>query len=241
MIEMTPSDPANPLLHRKFTARATKQASSLFENRRSSISVMDKHARRWRMSTAVVPKQHWVRGPAECCSRTVRYQGSDSIISYSGSYAVDGDRFTVTLMTRRHAAGQESLVGDDEVQLTFEGISKGHFGRGSGSVHGSGMKVDVTLIPVRPEEVKAPIAYTAEDFHPERLPQAQDALNHSSFHIKVTALLSFDFRHSTWKMWSRALSATYRFLFCDTPASTKRGPPISHALVRLPRHLRRLS
>jgi hypothetical protein len=102
-----------------------------------------------------------------------KVSGSDSIISYSGSYAVDGDRFTVTLMTRRHAAGQESLVGDDEVQLTFEGISKGHFGRGSGSVHGTGMKVDVTLIPVRPEEVKAPIAYTAEDFHPERLPQVK--------------------------------------------------------------------
>ena len=101
-----------------------------------------------------------------------KISGSDNIISYSGSYAVDGDRFTVTLVTRRHTAGHESLVGADEVELTLKGISKGDFACCSGPVAGSPeMMVDVTLIPVRPDEVKAPIAYSAEDFHLERLPQ----------------------------------------------------------------------
>ena len=31
-----------------------------------------------------------------------KISGSDSIISYTGSYAIDGDRFAVTLVTRRH-------------------------------------------------------------------------------------------------------------------------------------------
>jgi hypothetical protein len=101
-----------------------------------------------------------------------KISGSDSIISYAGSYEKHGDRFTATLTTRRHTAGHESLVGTDEVRLTLSGISKGDFACCSGSVDGSaGMKVDVTLILVRSDEVKEPIVYRAEDFRPERLPQ----------------------------------------------------------------------
>lgn len=98
--------------------------------------------------------------------------GSDSIISYSGTYSVAGDAFTVRVVTRRHTKGHDSLVGGDEVELTLQGISKGDFACCSGLVDGtSDVKVDVTLIPVRPEDVKAPIVRTAGDFHPERLPQ----------------------------------------------------------------------
>jgi hypothetical protein len=34
--------------------------------------------------------------------------GGDSIISYSGSYEVDGDRWTATVLTRRHSAGHDT-------------------------------------------------------------------------------------------------------------------------------------
>jgi hypothetical protein len=100
-----------------------------------------------------------------------KISGSDSIISYSGTYVVAGDAFTVTIKTRRHARGHDSLVGGDEVELTLNGISRGDFACCSGLVAGSSdTKIDVTLIRVKPEGVKAPIVYTPEDFHPERLP-----------------------------------------------------------------------
>lgn len=51
--------------------------------------------------------------------------GGDSVLSYSGRYQVDEDRFTATLFTRRHSAGHASLFGVDEVELTLEGQSKG--------------------------------------------------------------------------------------------------------------------
>ena len=98
------------------------------------------------------------------------FLGSDSAIAYSGSYVEDGDRFTAMLKTRRHTAGPETMVGADEVEITLQGSSKGELAYCSGSVAGSPeMKVDVTLILMRPAEVRTPI-YRAEDLHPERLP-----------------------------------------------------------------------
>jgi hypothetical protein len=98
------------------------------------------------------------------------FLGSDSAIAYSGSYVEDGDRFTAMLKTRRHTAGPETMVGADEVEITLQGSSKGELAYCSGSVAGSPeMKVDVTLILMRPAEVRTPI-HRAEDLHPERLP-----------------------------------------------------------------------
>ena len=100
-----------------------------------------------------------------------KFLGSDCAIAYSGFYVEDGDRFTAMLRTRRHTAGPETLVGADEVEIALKGSSKGELAYCSGAVAGSPeMKVDVTLIPMRPAEVKTPI-YRAEDLHPERLPQ----------------------------------------------------------------------
>jgi hypothetical protein len=119
----------------------------------------------------------WFRTPPGSGTGRVLFKdgkisGSDSIINYAGSYEVDGDLFTVTMTTRRHTAGHESLVGADEVELTLSGISKGDFACCSGLVDGSAdMKVDVTLIPIQPDEVKEPVVYAAEDLRPERLPQ----------------------------------------------------------------------
>jgi len=47
--------------------------------------------------------------------RDGRISGGDTVISYGGTYEVDGDRFVATLTTRRHAAGQPSVFGIDEV------------------------------------------------------------------------------------------------------------------------------
>lgn len=51
--------------------------------------------------------------------------GGDSVLSYSGRYEVDEDRFTATLFTRRHTAGHASLFGVDDLELNLTGQSKG--------------------------------------------------------------------------------------------------------------------
>lgn len=51
-------------------------------------------------------------------------EGSDSVISYSGSYVQQGDAFTATVATRRHAEGRAALFGIDEVEIELAGTSK---------------------------------------------------------------------------------------------------------------------
>ena len=62
--------------------------------------------------------------------------GGDTVISYSGSYSEDGDRFTAAISTRRHAPGQPSLFGAgiDNVDLTVTGQSKAKWIVCSGTV-----------------------------------------------------------------------------------------------------------
>jgi hypothetical protein len=51
--------------------------------------------------------------------------GGDSVLTYSGSYQVDEDRFTALVSTRRHAAGQPTLFGVDELDIEVAGKSRG--------------------------------------------------------------------------------------------------------------------
>lgn len=50
--------------------------------------------------------------------------GNDTVISYSGFYTQNGDSFTATIATRRHAAGQPTILGIDEVVIEVVGTSK---------------------------------------------------------------------------------------------------------------------
>jgi hypothetical protein len=52
-----------------------------------------------------------------------RVFGRDSVLAYSGSYQVNGDDFTAAIRTRRHAAGQPSLFGVDDLDLALAGTS----------------------------------------------------------------------------------------------------------------------
>jgi hypothetical protein len=54
-----------------------------------------------------------------------KISGGDSVLTYSGSYEVDQDRFTAVVSTKRHAAGQPTLFGIDEVQIEVAGQSTG--------------------------------------------------------------------------------------------------------------------
>ena len=54
-----------------------------------------------------------------------RISGGDSMFTYGGCYQIDGDQFTATLTTRRHAAGTTTVFGVDEVEARLTGTFKG--------------------------------------------------------------------------------------------------------------------
>jgi hypothetical protein len=49
--------------------------------------------------------------------------GSDAALAYTGTYFQNGDNFSASLTTRRHAQGQPSVFDIDNVDLTLTGTS----------------------------------------------------------------------------------------------------------------------
>jgi hypothetical protein len=49
--------------------------------------------------------------------------GGDGGLAYSGTYFQNGDRFSAVITTSRHAPGQSSIFGIDNVDLTLTGTS----------------------------------------------------------------------------------------------------------------------
>jgi hypothetical protein len=108
--------------------------------------------------------------------------GGDSVISYGGSYQVEGERFTATLTTRRHTAGQPTLFGVDEVEVRLTGISHGPIAWCSGTAaQAPDLVFEATLILSRDEETpsgdRRPAARLVSDKWPKELvswPRAYD-------------------------------------------------------------------
>jgi len=104
-----------------------------------------------------------------------KISGGDTVITYSGSYQAEGTQFTAVLKTSRHAPGQPSVFGVDEVEIKLAGSAAGNFATCSGEVEQvPGMVFEVTLMPVKAEPdgaVGRP--YNPADFHPERLPKGK--------------------------------------------------------------------
>jgi hypothetical protein len=57
--------------------------------------------------------------------RDGKVTGSDTVLAYTGSYRQAGDEFTAHIFTTRHAPGQLSVFGIDNVDLTLTGKSAG--------------------------------------------------------------------------------------------------------------------
>jgi hypothetical protein len=98
-----------------------------------------------------------------------RISGEDAFISYGGTYAVDGSRFTATLTTRRHTAGRSTVFGIDEVEIKLAGTASSNFASCSGEfAQVPGLIFEVILIPVgeedRPRRTREPDA-----FRPQKL------------------------------------------------------------------------
>ncbi len=55
--------------------------------------------------------------------------GCDSIMTYSGSCEVDGDRFTAIVSLKRHTEGHATVFGVDDLTLRLEGTFVGKIAR----------------------------------------------------------------------------------------------------------------
>lgn len=100
--------------------------------------------------------------------------GGDSIISYSGSYEVDGNGFTATVRTRRHAVGHDTVFGAgiDDVELKLTGTSNGKIATCSGTVDEvPGMTFEATLILSEGQPSVPDAPPSAASFDPGKLPK----------------------------------------------------------------------
>ncbi|MFB9265619.1 hypothetical protein ACFFWD_21110 [Bradyrhizobium erythrophlei] len=74
--------------------------------------------------------------------------GRDSIMLYSGTYEVAGDRFSCVVTTKRHSEGHATVFGIDDLVLRLEGTSSGTIATCSGTADQvPGVKFEATLIP----------------------------------------------------------------------------------------------
>ena len=72
--------------------------------------------------------------------------GGDGFFSYSGTYQLDGDRFTAVLTTRKHANGPSTVLGIDEVELKLSGRCNGTMASCSGTAEQApGVVFEATL------------------------------------------------------------------------------------------------
>jgi hypothetical protein len=77
--------------------------------------------------------------------------GRDTVLAYTGSYVVDGDKFAAFIATERHTPGQPSVfgIGIDVINLTLTG----KFTPTTASCIGTakqapGLTFEATLIPI---------------------------------------------------------------------------------------------
>lgn len=99
--------------------------------------------------------------------------GSDTVLSYAGSYEIDGDRFTATIKTHRHAQGQPSVFGLDDLTISLKGSSNGTVARCDGFAdEAPGLPFKVTLLLATSDDVKPPVtAHPAKTFALHKLPK----------------------------------------------------------------------
>ena len=77
--------------------------------------------------------------------------GRDTGLAYTGSYVVDGDKFSAFIATERHTPGQPSVfgIGIDVINLTLTGTSTPTTASCTGTAkQAPGLTFEATLIPI---------------------------------------------------------------------------------------------
>ncbi len=121
----------------------------------------------------------WYRTPLGAGTGIVRLadgkiSGGDLFITYGGSYEVDGDLFTATLTTKRHAPGEPTVFGVDEVDVQLAGRCSGTVASCAGAARQApDLHFEVTLI-FDQEQVEPEPKHEVVDFCADRRPRGQD-------------------------------------------------------------------
>jgi hypothetical protein len=99
--------------------------------------------------------------------------GRDNVMTYDGACAVDGDRFSAVVRTKRHTEGLPTVFGDDsELELELNGTCIGKIATYVGAAKQfPGMLLEGTLI-FHEQELRAPSAgESMRMFNPDKLPK----------------------------------------------------------------------
>jgi hypothetical protein len=87
--------------------------------------------------------------------------GGDTVLAYTGSYVVEGDKFTASIATERHTPGQPSVFGIDDVNLTLTGKSTPTTASCTGTAkQAPGLTFEATLIRIADQPRALPRAPT---------------------------------------------------------------------------------
>ncbi|MCK1637596.1 hypothetical protein IVA95_08335 [Bradyrhizobium sp. 157] len=107
--------------------------------------------------------------------------GRDSIMTYSGTCAIDGYRFTATVATKKHAEGHTVFGSDCGLKLTLEGTCHGKIARYIGTAEQfPGVVLEGTLILSEQQPpVPEPTVWSPK-FDPGKLPEQQELKSSST-------------------------------------------------------------
>jgi hypothetical protein len=99
--------------------------------------------------------------------------GRDGVMTYDGSCEVDGDRFTATVTTKRHAEGLPTVFGDDqELKLKLEGTCAGRMATYRGTTEQfPGVVLEGTLILSEQQPAPPESSGPMPRFNPNKLPK----------------------------------------------------------------------
>ena len=102
--------------------------------------------------------------------------GCDSIMTYSGTCTVDGDRFSAIVSAKRHTDGHATVFGVDDLEMTLEGTCTGKIAHYVGKAEQApGMLLEGTLI-LSEQEPAAAASAPMPTFNPNRLPKLPNRL-----------------------------------------------------------------
>ncbi|KWV51381.1 hypothetical protein AS156_12385 [Bradyrhizobium macuxiense] len=98
--------------------------------------------------------------------------GRDSIMLYSGTYDVDGDRFSAVVTARRHTEGHATVFGTDDLVLRLKGVSNGAIATCSGTADAApDLVFEATLIPSHDVPAVSDADQPARKFDASKLPK----------------------------------------------------------------------
>ncbi|WP_050625675.1 hypothetical protein [Bradyrhizobium viridifuturi] len=101
-----------------------------------------------------------------------RLWGSDAIMLYSGTYEVDGERFSAVLTTRRHSEGHATVFGTDDLVVRLEGVFSGPIAICKGRADAvPDLAFEVTLMPSHEAPPEPPPDLPMPKFDPSKLPK----------------------------------------------------------------------